>query len=609
MWMARFAVAITLLQNVSMPVVLEAQNAHKRVLVLYATRRDSSFTNIGERQLPRLIDQGVSGDLDYYSEFIDLARFSDADYREAFRDFLAEKFQRVTFDLVIALQDASVEFMTAYGHELFGETPWVFLSNSEPLPNLPNATGVLHRRDFASTVTLMRQLQPNVKQLFVVTGRAAADKQFEAEVRQQLPGVNAGLTVTYLSGLPTPALEQRLATLPAGSAIYYVLVAEDGDGNRYQPLEYIDRIAAVANAPIYCWVDSAMDHGTVGGSLYSQQGAIDIVASVALRVLRGESPADIPVASLSLNTAQVDWRQVERWGISEGRIPQGTVIRFRDPGIWDRYRGYIMIASGLLVLQTMLIAGLLIQRRRRHLAEVHLLQSQYELKRSYDRIRDLGGRLLQAQETERSRIARELHDDICQRMLLLTIELETLDRANRHAIPSAAALASARDIAKSLHELSHQLHPARLRMIGLVAAIDALCAEMPQGRLPVTFTHRFVPPELPPDVTLCLFRVVQEALQNALKYSAATSMTVSLTGAADALRLEIVDNGVGFEVEAVWGEGVGLVSMVERVESVGGTLAITSRPGETRVAAAIPVPALAATEDGASEQSPHVSIH
>ena len=226
----------------------------------------------------------------------------------------------------------------------------------------------------------------------------------------------------------------------------------------------------------------------------------------------------------------------------------------------------------------MLIVGLLVQRTRRRQAE--------------KRIRDLGGRLLNAQETERSRIARELHDDISQQMALLTIDLELLGGARGHSEPLAVeATTRAHDIAKSIHDLSRRLHPARLRLIGLVAAINGLRQELSKSSgIPIAFTHDHVPSTLPPDLTLCLFRVVQEALQNAVKHSRAHQISVRLSVGVEALSLTIADDGVGFDIDAASARGLGLISMSERLDMHGGTIDIRSRPGAgTRLEVAVPL--------------------
>jgi signal transduction histidine kinase len=150
-------------------------------------------------------------------------------------------------------------------------------------------------------------------------------------------------------------------------------------------------------------------------------------------------------------------------------------------------------------------------------------------------------------------------------------------------------------LAKSVHDLSHRLHPARLRLIGLVPALQGLQHELSASGIPITFTHDDVPSTLSPDVTVCVFRTVQEALQNALKYSRARQISVRLIGSADQLALTVADDGVGFDVKAAWGRGLGLISMGERIETIDGTLAIRSTPGVgTTVEVAVP---LHATED------------
>lgn len=579
------AAAATLVLAHAAPVASAGtQDEHRAVLVLYSTRRDAQFSIVGEAELPRILDAGLDRNLDYYPEFIDLTRFPDPAYKLAFRDFLRQKYQGVEFDLVIALQDAAVELTEAYQDSLFPGVPEVFLANTSRPRRAPNSTGLIHVRDFASTLTLIRQLQPDVNRVFIVTGAAAADRQYEAAARQQLDSRGSRLNLSYLSGLATPDLVNRLSKLPERSAVYYVLVSQDGAGRKFHPLEYIDRVTAAANAPTYSWVDSTMDHGIVGGSLYSQRDAIERVGGLALRVLRGEPAATIPVAALHLNANQVDWRQLRRWGIDEERVPPGTLVRFRNPTVWDRYKAYILGAAALLLAQSVLITGLLIQRRRRREAEGKLRASQSELLRSYERNRDLAARLLRAQESERSRIARELHDDICQRMLVLTVELKSLGGTNEEA------LAVAQGIAKSLHELSHSLHPAKLQLLGLVAAIDQLRLDLSRIGITTGFSHHGVPSTLPPDLKLCLFRIVQEATQNAIKHSKASEVSVCLSGSSDRLTVTISDNGVGFDVEAAWRQGLGLLSMVERVEALGGSLEIHSSPGAgARLTASMPL--------------------
>ena len=276
-----------------------------------------------------------------------------------------------------------------------------------------------------------------------------------------------------------------------------------------------------------------------------------------------------------------------------------------EPSVWDRNKVYILAAAAVLGAQSLLIAGLLLQRRMRRQAEARARGSEVELRGSYGRIRDLAARLLQAQDTERSRVARELHDDVSQQVALLSMNLERLlDEVPREMESLVGdALNQAQDIARNVHDLSHRLHPMRLRLTGLVAALDTLQRELSRSTPAIAFTHQGVPHDLPSDLTLSLFRVVQEALQNAVKYSRAGTVTVDLRGESDALVLTISDDGVGFDVAAAAGTGLGLISMNERIDAVGGTFDIRSRRGRgTLLAIRVPLARQPATASNWTQQ-------
>jgi hypothetical protein len=133
--------------------------------------------------------------------------------------------------------------------------------------------------------------------------------------------------------------------LPDNSIAYYLNVDRDGADQAFRPLDYLDRIAAVSNAPVYSWVDSTLGHGVVGGSLKIQEVQMRATGAIALRVLRGEPAGSIPVSSPDLNVKQVDWRQLRRWGISEALLPSGTIVKFRELSAWSRYQLYILVAE------------------------------------------------------------------------------------------------------------------------------------------------------------------------------------------------------------------------------------------------------------------------
>ena len=206
-------------------------------------------------------------------------------------------------------------------------------------------------------------------------------------------------------------------------------------------------------------------------------------------------------------------------------------------------------------------------------------------------------KLIEAQERERTRIARELHDDVNQRLALLAIELELL----KQNLPDSAdeirgriqhAGKSVTDIGMDIQAISHRLHSSKLEYLGIMPAIAGFCRELSEyQKVEIDFRHTNVPSALPQDVSLCLFRVLQQALQNGVKHSGARSFKVELRGVSDEIQLTVSDGGVGFESKlAMNGEGLGLISMRERLHLVKGEISIESQPNRgTTVVARVPL--------------------
>lgn len=582
------------LTGVTAAAPLPAAHHQKQVLTLYSMRPEGYLATLGDREFPRIFADGLGSGVDYYSEFIDQGRFDQPEYVAAFRDFLRLKYKGRSFDLVMAIDETSIAFVERYRRDEMFQGPVVFFSTTSSSRRPARSTGLIAETNFRGTIELVAGLQPDTRNIFVVAGASDGNVAFERSARRQLASFGSRFAFTYLSGLPAKRLEERVSHLPPHSIVYYLVVERDADGNSFVPLDYLDRLTAVANAPVYSWVDSTLEHGIVGGGLKDQLREVRALAAVALRVLRGEPAESIPVAVLDLNVKQVDWRQLRRWRIDQARVPAGTLVRFREPSLWERYRAYIEGAIALMLGQSVLIAGLLFERRRRRAAEEQAIRSRAALRVSFNRIRDLGGRLLKAQESERSRIARELHDDIGQQVALLTIDLELLRTAQPAASDEALdkTLICAHQLRRSVHDLSHRLHPSKLRLFGLVPALEVLHREVAREDLVVTFTHDNVPADLSPDLSLCLYRIAQEALQNSVKYSKASLISVNLCTCPHGLELTIADDGVGFDLNRAWGRGLGLISMEERLEPFGASLAIRSAPGAgTRLAINVPLPA------------------
>jgi signal transduction histidine kinase len=208
-----------------------------------------------------------------------------------------------------------------------------------------------------------------------------------------------------------------------------------------------------------------------------------------------------------------------------------------------------------------------------------------------NRQRSMNAVLLQAQESERTRIARELHDDVVQQLAVLKIDLDLIAK-NVHGPLASLAEEAAQSVvsaAKSLRNLTHSLHPASVHIRGLVPSLSQLADELSHNGPVTTLTHERVPEALQQNVTVAIFRIAQEALHNAAKHSRAEHVSVHLTGGAGTLTLTVIDDGVGFEMDAVMNRGLGLVSMTERAEGIGGTLSVKSSPRGTRLDIAVPL--------------------
>ena len=571
-----------------------AQGRQKEVLTLYSTRRDSQISVVGDREIPRILEQRLPGELDYYSEHLDQSRFSDPGYERAFHDFLRLKYEGRRFDVVIAIGEKALVFVDTYRTSLFRETPVVFFASDPATRAIANSTGVRAPLSLRGTIELALKLQPETRNVFVIAG-SGSDASYARAAREQLRPLEPRLAFNYLTGLTTRDLESRLVTLPAHSIVYYLLVSRDGAGGDVHPLRYLDRVAAIAKGPTYSWVDSALGHGIVGGSLKSQEAEVSALAGLALRILQGEPAHSIPSLERDLNMMQVDWRQLRRWGISEGRVPAGTRIMFREPGFWERYQIYALSGAAIVLAQSLLIAALLVQRSRRRRAEAETRRSFAELQSRESRIRNLNRQLLTAREAERSSIARELHDELGPQMAALTVDLTLLttgpEKKPEELTPVIReTLERTQQIAKALQSLSHRLHPALVHLIGLVAALEGIQRDFSRPGLSITFAHVDIPPALPQELTLSVFRVVQEALRNAVKHGNARAVSIQLSARGESLVLTIVDDGVGFDIDAAWGRGLGLISMTERLEQLGGSVTIHTQVGAgTRLEVIAPI--------------------
>ena len=204
-------------------------------------------------------------------------------------------------------------------------------------------------------------------------------------------------------------------------------------------------------------------------------------------------------------------------------------------------------------------------------------------------------KLIEAQEQERARIGRELHDDISQRLAMLAIELGEVQENHSELSEMRSRLHELRkqttEISADVQALSHELHSSKLEYLGIVGGMKSWCKEFGERqKMEIEFKSSDVPKSLPPEISLCLFRVLQEALHNAAKYSGVRKIEVQMRGESGEVHLTVSDSGKGFDIAAAMqGRGLGLTSMQERIRLVNGTIEIQSKPmGGTIVHAHVP---------------------
>ena len=384
------------------------------------------------------------------------------------------------------------------------------------------------------------------------------------------------VAISYLRDLPLEAVLEQVRTLPPETIVFFIRQFLGRGGASIDLADAVREIAAVAAAPVYVATDPLIGSGAVGGAVVNMEFEARQLASLALRVAR--DGAHTPQRAESTLVPMFDWRALRRWGISEARLPAGSIVQFRELSVWERYRNYIVGAIVLVILQSALIGGLMIQRAQRR-------ESDAALRRSFEQNQDLAGRLIHAQEEERSRIARDLHDDVNQQLAGVGIMLSglkrTLSRSGTPEVDASVAALQERTstLAHAIRHLSHELHPGVLKHAGLAAALTQHCAEVQQHhRLAVNVISQEIDP-LDFHVALCLYRVTQEALTNIVRHAQAPSARVELLRTEFAVELRIVDDGVGFVATERATSGLGLRSIDDRVRLAGGTVGIESRPG------------------------------
>jgi signal transduction histidine kinase/ABC-type uncharacterized transport system substrate-binding protein len=559
-------------------------------------RRVLIFNDFGPISSPGIaaLDQAIAiglatspHQIELYNENLEATLFPDDASQHRFREWYIRKYEDRKPDVIITVGPASLRFMIELHERSFPNTPVIFCGTTEEMINQlkPDShfTGVWGVAQPEKTLIAALHLQPDTKHVVVVGGTGAFDRSLEALTKKSLRKYESQFEFTYLTDLDMPTLLERLKRLPSKTIVYHTSIMEDASGAHFiDATQAVPMVADAANAPVFATDDVDVGKGTVGGYVVSWAADGQVAAGMAVRILDGVKPQEIPVVRNN-NVYLFDWRVLRRWGFKESDLPPGSTVIFRELSVWERTK-WIWI-SGLLIIFGLSILAAYLQFSRKQLKQARDAQSQ------------LSGLLINAQEMERRRLASELHDDFSQRLALLTLGLENAsetlpDSSEATKRQLHELLNSASELGADLHTVSHRLHPSALEKLGLVPGLKALCEEFTSRQgIKIVFSSKNIPRSVPPNVALCLFRIVQESLQNLRKYSGASQGRVNLRKEGDKLFLSVSDEGHGFDMMEMRNRvGLGIRSMGERARLVGGQFEIHSEPEKgTRIDVCVPL--------------------
>ncbi len=558
-----------------------------RVLVLIPTAGGLPALEQILHALQETLLWGSQRPIDIHVETADFTHFPSENYAAIYARFLAEKYQHLGEEhqpeVIVAVLGAAYRFFKEYREILFPKVPLVFVgldpSELDAVGRLPQSTGTLADFNITGTLEAALALRPEARRLLAIWGASPAEHP--APLIKALEDFAGRLEIDYLIGEPPARMREVLGGLPADTIVYYVHFVADQAGGRYLPADVLEAIAPAAAAPIFGVWETYLGRGLVGGHLYSPPLVGQAAGELALRLLRGES-ADAIAPVVVPSRWAFDARELARWGLNEADLPPGSEVRFRPPDFWSENRSVILVTLAVVILQALLIALLVREYRVRVHAE--------------EQARALGRKLVDAHETERAELARDLHDSLQQQLGFLAMTAGSLEQELVCAgIHSQAPVLFRKRLVRlcgEVRDYAHRLHPPALRDLGLAEALQAECDQLTRTLgIPVRLVADPALADPPDPVGLTLYRIVQEALHNVAKHAHAHDVLVTLEPWDGGLRLGIRDDGQGFDPARLNPRAsLGLFALRERLRAIGGTLEVDSAPGEgTALLAFVPL--------------------
>jgi signal transduction histidine kinase len=314
-----------------------------------------------------------------FTEHLDSARFPDPAHADRLAEAMVAKYRGKPMDAVLAVGPGALDFLLKHRADFAPGAPMIFglvgPDTAQALDLSPDMRGVVSRFDARGTVDLARQLQPDADRVVVVTGSSPFDRSWQETARAALH-YRDGIEVDFVSGLSVAGFAEMAAGLDAETILLILTIYKDGAGQTFIPRDAASIIAKASAAPAYGVYSSFVGAGVVGGSVEAFQSIGEEMAKIAVEMTAGVAgPALVDTVPQPL----VDWRQIHRFGIDPDRLPPGTQRLFYEPTAWERYRGHILLAFGIIGLQSTTIIALLVQERRRRRMSEELATGRLEL--------------------------------------------------------------------------------------------------------------------------------------------------------------------------------------------------------------------------------------
>jgi PAS domain S-box-containing protein len=689
----------------------------KAVLILYSEDKAHPAHELTDQGIRAVFRSNKLFDVHLYAEYGDLSRFRGSDHTHALADYFHRKYAGAKIDAIIAVYPAAVNVLLGEARAAFPGVPVVACevsrSYAESLNSSPSrsfVTGVVMGDNMAGMLEAALRIRPDTRRVALIAGTEPNDSYSEQVFRNGLKPYAGKLELIDLTKLPMEDILTRVGSLPPDTIVLYSGILRDGAGTSFVPREALSMVSQAANSPVFSLYDTFLGYGIVGGRLVSFEQQGKEAATLALRILGGESPASIPFTGERAYVSLYDGRELKRWDIPETAVPPGSEIRYRQPSFWEEHKREVTGVAVLILVETALIFGLVTNLLNRRKAEQSLIESEErvrlavssagaglwsldtetglfwathktreilgvafdeelnyddfltlvhpedrerieravhqamnsereshieyrivlpdgsvrwidsqgqkqsigagersrlmgvsiditerreieeKLRQGEEELSALAGRLISAQEEERSRFARELHDDFTQRLAVLAIDAGSLELQFGLGSPWAREKLSTMKsglikISQDIHQLSRQLHPSILDDLGLAKAIQSECARLSQKEgFNVNFIHESVPETISRDISLALYRIIQAGLRNIITHAQVNTAHILLKGSDRAIEISIRDTGIGFDTSRVSDKpGLGIASMKERTKLVQGAISIDSELGEGTV--------------------------